>query len=133
MEIKRKSDITFEKILNDYQWALENAKGTMDAEGNIVGIRPETVVSAATAQAKLVGLIVDRKEIRGAGEFESMDNISDILQAVADQAGPDAALALSKVFNLTGHDVEAGVILQDATNEQAEALYNAKPASDQVN
>src|SRR3954470_6754938 len=49
----KRSEITVDKVLADYQWALETAKG----QG-----KPAEVVGAASAQAKLVGLLRDRVE-----------------------------------------------------------------------
>lgn len=126
-QMARKSDITMEKILTDYQDALNMAK----QDG-----KPNEMISAAREQAKLVGLLVERKEVGNAGDFDSMENISDILQAVNDKAGPEAALALSKVFNLVGErEVIVGIeqTSSAATDEAAEALFMAKPASEQVN
>lgn len=120
MDIKRKADITFEKILTDYQEALQLARAKGD---------PANIISAAREQAKLVGLLIDRKEVGSAGDFENMESIADILQAVADQAGPEAALALSQAFNLMG----PAVIVTKAPDEESEALIEAKPASDAVN
>ena len=58
------------------------------------------MMNAATAQAKLVGLLKDRIETRNVDDFDSMDSISEILQAVEKQAGSEVALALSKAFGL---------------------------------
>jgi hypothetical protein len=88
----KRADITVDKILGDYQQALEMAKEQQ---------KPNDIVNAATAQAKLVGLLRDRIETGSPGDFANMDNISEILEAVAEQAGPEVALALSKAFNLT--------------------------------
>ncbi len=122
MDIKRKSEITFEKILTDYQQALEMAKAKDD---------PGNVIAAAREQAKLVGLLIDRKEVGSAGDFERMESIADILSAVAEQAGPEAALALSQAFNLMGPTV----IVQKPSQEQESevSLLEADPGSDAVN
>jgi hypothetical protein len=92
----KRADITEDKILTDYQIALEIAKEQA---------KPDSIVNAATAQAKLVGLLRDRIESGNVGEFDALDNVSDILEKVAQQAGPEAALALSKAFGL---DTEQG-------------------------
>lgn len=118
MDIKRKADITFEKILTDYQYALDRAKANDE---------PANIISAAREQAKLVGLLIDRKEVGSAGDFENMENISEILQAVSDQAGPEAALALSQAFKLIG----PAVVIQ--TTAEPEALLDAESPSDAVN
>lgn len=123
MDIKRKADITFEKILTDYQEALQLARAKGD---------PGNIIAAAREQAKLVGLLIDRKEVGSAGDFENMENISDILKAVADQAGPEAALALSQAFNLMG----PAVVVQTTKardSEESQALIEADSPSDAVN
>jgi hypothetical protein len=87
----KRADITEDKILTDYQEALTLAK---EQE------KPDSMVNAATAQAKLVGLLKDRIETKNVDDFDSMESISEILQAVEMQAGSEAALALSKAFGL---------------------------------
>lgn len=120
MDIKRKADITFEKILSDYQFALDLAKAKDE---------PANIISAAREQAKLVGLLIDRKEVGSAGDFENMESISDILQAVADQAGPEAALALSQVFKL----LPVSQTQKAPEPVDSEALIEADSPSDAVN
>ncbi len=123
MDIKRKADITFEKILSDYQYAMDLAKAKEDSP---------SIISAAREQAKLVGLLIDRKEVGSAGDFENMENISDILQAVADQAGPEAALALSQAFQLVGPTMV--IETKKAPDPvESEALLEAESPSDAVN
>ena len=127
-EIQRKmakrADITEDAILSKYQEAYDLAK---------TEVKPETMVSAATAQAKLVGLLRDRIETGEAGDFDKMENISEILEAVAAQAGPEAALALSKAFGLES-SINPPKGLIEASNEATEAdLADARPASDSVN
>lgn len=87
----KRADITEDKILTDYQEALALAKEQQ---------KPDSMVNAATAQAKLVGMLKDRIETKNVNDFENMDSISEILEAVATMAGPEAALALSKAFSL---------------------------------
>ena len=110
----RRADITEDKILTDYQEALDMAKGQL---------KPETIVSAATAQAKLVGLLKDRLETTNI-DVSAMENISDILAAVAAESGPEAALALSKAFKL-----EAPV---GPPNEEL-TISDIEPESDSIN
>lgn len=127
MEIKRKADITFEKVLTDYQEALELARAKGEA-GNII--------AAAREQAKLVGLLIDRKEVGAAGDFENMENVSDILEAVEKLAGPEAALALGQAFQVLPSPPSGGtvtVIKAAPDSEESEALAVVKAASDAVN
>ena len=79
----RRADITEDKILTDYQVALDLAK-TQE--------KPDSVVNAATAQAKLVGLLRDRTEVGKPGDFEQLESISEILEKVFQEAGPKAAI-----------------------------------------
>ncbi len=106
----KKSDITFEKILTDYQDAMTRG----DA-------KPSDIIAGATAQAKLVGLLRDRVEAGNVGDFDGAENISDVLQLVADKAGPEAALALAKAFGV------------NETIEQTQELLNAETPTDSVN
>ena len=109
----KRSDITIEKILTDYQDALTIAKSQE---------RAADMVSAATAQAKLVGLLRDRVETGQPGEFDHLDNISDIIEKVAEEVGPEAAQALMKALGYSDQEVaETG------------QLMSAEPASDAIN
>jgi hypothetical protein len=112
----RKADITIEKILTDYQEALNLAK-LQNKAGEIV--------AAATAQAKIVGLLRDRVEHGNVGEFGDVADVATVLEIVAQQAGPEAALALSAVFGLDKPSPEI--------QEQAEQLLEATPPTDAVN
>lgn len=91
MEMIKKSDITIDRILTEYQQALDLAKAQE---------RPADIVNAATAQAKLVGLLKDRVENTNLN-YDSMENISDIIEALAQEAGEDVALALAKAMGVT--------------------------------
>lgn len=122
MDIKRKADISFEKILTDYQCALDMAKAKDD---------PGNVIAAAREQAKLVGLLIDRKEVGSAGDFEMMESIPDILEAVAKMAGPEVALALSRAFKVMGPAAEVEAAPQQPESDTI--LLEAKPGSDSVN
>ncbi len=124
MEIRRKADISFEKILNDYQYALEMAKANQE---------PGNIIAAAREQARLVGLLVDRRESGQPGDFDQMENISEILEAVEKQAGPEAAMALAKAFGVIADATRDAVQIENAPAGDAEALIEAKPGSDAVN
>ena len=89
--IAKRADITEDKILTDYEEALQLAKAQA---------KPNAIVNAAMAQAKLVGLLRDRIETKNVNEFENMESIDDILQKVANEAGTEAAAALAKAFGL---------------------------------
>ena len=87
----KRADITEDKILTNYEEALVLAKKQE---------KPDSMVNAATAQAKLVGLLKDRIETKNVDEFENANTVSEILQLVTDRVGPEAALALSRAFGL---------------------------------
>lgn len=112
-QMAKRADITIDKILTDYQEALTLAKRQE---------KPDGIVNAATAQAKLVGLLRERVEAGKPGDFETMDNISDVIQAIADAAGPEVAMAISKAMGLI-----------EEPNEREADLTEIKPASDAVN
>ena len=53
-------------------------------------------------EAKLVGLLVDRREVGSAGDFENLTDVSEILEKVRQEAGLEAASALARAFGLDG-------------------------------
>src|SRR5262245_34876853 len=87
----KRGDITEDKILTDYQEALQLAK---------VQEKPNSIIKAATAQTTLVGLLKDRIETKNVNNFEDMESIEAILQKIADEVGPEATAALGKAFGL---------------------------------
>jgi hypothetical protein len=58
-------------------------------------------------KAKLVGLLVHRRETGNASGFEQMTDISQILEKVRQEAGLEAAEALAKAFGLDNNPNEA--------------------------
>lgn len=82
----KRADITIEKILTDYQRAMDLARAN-EKTGDMI--------MAAKEQARLVGLLVERKEVGNAGEFEQMTDAQDVLDKVAREIGPEAANALA--------------------------------------
>lgn len=99
-------DITEERILTQYNEAYDIAK----AQG-----KSADMVSASTAQAKLVGLLRDRIEAGAPGDFDKLENVSDVLAEVERQAGPEAALLLA---NAMGYQIES----QEETAPEADAV-----------
>lgn len=114
----KKSDITVEKVLKDYQYALDIAKH----QGN-----SPAIVNAAQAQAKLVGLLRERVETGNVGDFGDATSIEGILEIVAKEAGPEAAMTLATMFGLKLPDNENSKAIKEA------ALFITDPASDSVN
>jgi len=114
----KRSDISVDKILTDYQYAVDLAK----KQG-----RADQITMAATAQAKLVGLLRERVETGHVGEFGDMTSIEGILDVVAKEAGPEAAMTLAAMFGLKVPESEETKRMREA------ALFIADPASDTVN
>ena len=115
----KKADITLDKLLTDIQDAIGMAKAQA---------KPNDLVNAAMAQGKLVGLLRDRVETGQPGDFDGLENISDILEKVAADVGPEAALQLAKAFGYA--PVEPSQIEQPSEDAQ---LAKAIPPSDSVN
>jgi hypothetical protein len=111
----KRSDITIEKILTDYQDAMALAREQGKAN---------EIVMAATAQAKLVGLLRDRVETGAAGEFDALDNMSQIVEKIAAEAGPEAAVAFMAMFNRENPD--------EGTDAEAEAALVEMPAASEA-
>jgi hypothetical protein len=59
-----------------------------------------TVQRHRPAFSVFVGLLRDRTEVGKPGDFEQLESISEVLEKVAQEAGPEAASALSKAFCL---------------------------------
>ena len=70
----KRANITEDKILTNYEEALQLARAQQ---------KPDSMVNAATAQAKLVGLLKDRIETKDVTDFDSMGTPSEVLEAVA--------------------------------------------------
>lgn len=87
----KKSDITVDKVLADYQHALDLAKAQNKAAD---------IVNAAQAQAKLVGLLRDKVEVGGVGDFQDVNSVADILEIVGKEIGEEAATILAAAFGL---------------------------------
>jgi len=114
----KRSDISMDKILTDYQLALDMAK----QQG-----RADQIVGAATAQAKLVGLLRERVETGAVGDFPDTTSIEGILETVAKEAGPENAMILAAMFGLKVPESQETDKMKEA------ALFIADPASEAVN
>lgn len=113
----KRADITEEKILTQYQEAYDMARETG---------KTADMVSASTAQAKLVGMLRDRLEAGSPGDFDRMDNISDVLEALSQQVGPDIA---SKI----GQALGALPAIEAKPIEDINELASTPAVSDAVN
>jgi hypothetical protein len=114
----KKSDITVDKVLSDLQWSIDRGK----ADG-----KPSDVIAGANAQAKLVGLLRERVETGMVGDFGDTNSIADVLELVAKEAGPEAAMTLAAMFGLKVPDSNTSRKMEEA------ALFIADPPSDAVN
>ena len=114
----KRSDITIDKILTDYQIALDMAKG----QGN-----SPAMVNAAQAQAKLVGLLRERVETGAVGEFGDTTSIEGILEVVAKEAGPEAAMVMASMFGLSVPESATSKSMKEA------ALFISDPPTEAVN
>lgn len=111
----KKSDISVEKCLADYQHVIDAAK----ANGKL-----SDITAAVTAQAKLVGLLRDKVEIGGVGDFQDVNSVADILEVVGKEIGVEAATILAAAF---------GVEMDKADQQSDAKLMIADPPSDAVN
>lgn len=114
----KRADISVDKILTDY----EEAKNLARSQG-----KADQLISAATAQAKLVGLLRERVETGQVGDFPDVSSIEGILDLVAKEAGAEAAMMLATMFGLKVPDSQETQQMKEA------ALFIADPASDSVN
>ena len=116
--VMQKKDITVDKVLDDYQYALNLAKAQQ---------KPSDMIAAATAQAKLVGLLRERVESGGVGDFGDTNSIADVLELVAREAGPEAAMTLAAMFGLDPPKSQTTKAMEEAV------LFIAESPSDAVN
>jgi hypothetical protein len=86
----KRSDITIEKLLSDADAARELAM-RID--------QPAAATSAVQLQAKLVGLLVDRKESGAPGEFAGLTTPDQVIDAIRLELGEAAANALRALLN----------------------------------
>jgi hypothetical protein len=119
----KRADITEEKILSDYQDALNMAR---------MNAKPAEMISAATAQAKLVGMLRDRVETGNVGDFENLNSTADILEKLGELVGPELALVAAKALGL-----EIEPQREDESEAEIEkgapGLIDQAPPSDAVN
>lgn len=82
----KRTDITVDTLLSD----LEADRALAHGEG-----QGSAAVQATMAKARLLGLIVDRKETGKPGEFEGLQTAADVIQAVRTEFGDTVADALA--------------------------------------
>ncbi len=114
----KRNEITIDKILTDYQFALELAKEQANSPA---------MVNAAQAQAKLVGLLRERVETGAVGEFGDTTSIEGILEVVAKEVGTEQAMILAHMFGLSVPDSNTTSQMKEA------ALFISDPPTEAVN
>lgn len=92
----KRNEITVDSLLTD----LETDRALAHCEG-----QGSAAVQATMAKARLLGLIVDRKETGKPGEFEGLQTADDVIKAVRTEFGDKVADALAQ--ELATHE-EAG-------------------------
>lgn len=116
----KRADITVEHVLTKYEDAY-NVAAKQDKAADMI--------SAATAQAKLVGLLRDKVEHGNHGDFDDLDDISAIVDRVAQEAGPEAAQALLAAL---GYPAALPEVASETVAE-VEALRDAEPPTGAIN
>jgi phage terminase small subunit len=81
-------DVTVDTILNDLEEDRAFARSCEQAGA---------AVSATTTKARLLGMIVDRKETGAPGEFAALDTVKAILEAARKELGNEAVIALARL------------------------------------
>jgi len=81
--------ITVDSLLAD----LESDRQLAHREGQSGG-----AVGATMAKARLLGLVVERKESGSPGDFANLQSVQEVIAAVAKELGPETAAALAKVL-----------------------------------
>lgn len=69
-----------------------------EARAAAMPAQPSAAVQATTVKARLLGMIVDRKEVGAPGEFGALDTIQAIMALAAKELGSDAAATLAKLI-----------------------------------
>jgi phage terminase small subunit len=90
-KIVKRSEITEERILGKYEQAYEMA----ESQG-----KTADMISAASAQAKLVGLLRERLEAGSPGDFDRLENMSDVLAALEDRVGSEIAGKIGEALGI---------------------------------
>lgn len=105
----RKQDVTVDRILNEYEEARQLAVNQS---------KPEAMMAASEKKAKLVGLLVDRREQGNAGDFDNLQTPSEVIAKLSEECGPQVAEAAAKAFGLTLTDLAQ-------ENSAANSIYDA--------
>jgi len=89
MTLKR-SDISVDSLLNDLAEDRQMARK--------LG-QPSAAMKGTELIAKLVGLLIERKESGKPGEFDGLETVADVLAKAAKDLGPDVAASLGLLLS----------------------------------
>ena len=120
----KRADITEDKILSNYEEAITMARAQA---------KPNDLTNAATAQAKLVGLLRDRVDVSDVSDYKTMEDVNEILAACEAREGRTKALALAESWGITDWQPTNPEPSVEPVNEQNDGLLIQKAASDAVN
>ena len=142
----KRGDISEESILTKYEEAYTMAKGSN---------KTADMISAATAQAKLVGMLRDRVETGPPGSFAGMEEINEVLDGLREHIGTEATNQIATALGIIPNSQEPEPKAQDVSPaiednvqqaaspaprgeperrfEEAVALFEADSPSDAVN
>jgi hypothetical protein len=98
----KRHEVTVDTLLTELEEARLNAKAAK---------QPSSEVSAIMGKAKLTGLLVDRQEIKDVSNM----NTDELIQAVRDNMGDDADIAL-KALGLDGYAAQTKQENQEGEN-----------------
>ena len=88
LRARTRHDYTVDTILNELEDGRQLAHATS---------QPGAAVSASIGKARLLGMIVDRKETGAPGEFAALDTVKAILEAARKELGHEAVIALARL------------------------------------
>ena len=118
-----RQNITVDTLLAD----LESDRQLAQAEG-----QASAAVQATMAKARLLGLIIDRKESGHPGDFHALKSIADIVDAVRQQLGTQAAEQLQALMQASTEGGKEGAEARDGAQQETPQTPNA-PTSGSVN
>mgnify|MGYP001559832811 CR=1 FL=1 len=111
----KRSDVTIDKLLQDLADDRDLAR-RID--------QPSAAIAATQLTAKLVGLLVDRKETGAPGDFQGLTTADEVLAAIRAEMGEDAAKALQALVNKASPPV---------TSEPEQPVIPTAQGSDSLN
>jgi hypothetical protein len=86
----KRHEITVDTLITD----LEDDRQLARTEG-----QASAAVQATMAKARLLGLIIDRKESGAPGDFAGLQTADEVIALVRNELGEEAAKALARLMN----------------------------------